>query len=97
MAHFKAGGAKAHQGVNIAGKRLGIKRYGGEFVRSGNIIVRQRGTVYHPGKNVSMGRDHTIFSVSDGYVSFRAMTGYKRGKKYVDVLAEPSPEEAVKK
>lgn len=86
MAHFKAGGAKAHQGINVAGKRLGVKLYAGQFAKSGNIIVRQRGTVFHPGKNVRMGRDHTLFATSDGYVSFRDMTGYKRGQKYVDIL-----------
>lgn len=87
MAHVKAAGSKAAQGVNIAGKRLGVKKFGGEDVRSGNILVRQRGTVYHPGKNVKMGRDHTIYSVIDGHVSFRNMTGYKRGQKYVDVIS----------
>ena len=88
MAHLKSGGAKAHQGVNVAGKRLGVKRYEGEVAKSGNILVRQRGTVFHPGKNVRMGRDHTLYAVEDGIVSFRMMTGYKRGQKYVDVIAE---------
>lgn len=88
MAHLKSGGSKAHQGVNIAGKRLGVKLHAGQYAKSGNIIVRQRGTVYHPGKNVGMGRDHTIFAKTDGYVSFRKMTGYKRGKKFVDVITE---------
>ena len=101
MAHFKAGGAKAHQGVNISGKRLGLKLHAGQFAKSGNIIVRQRGTVYHPGKNVRVGRDHTLFAVSEGYVSFRKMSGYKRGQKYVDVLetmpAGPKDEKSAKK
>lgn len=88
MAHLKSGGSKAHQGVNISGKRLGIKLYEGETAKSGNILVRQRGSIYHPGKNVRMGRDHTLYAVSDGVVSFRKMTGYKRGQKYVDVLVE---------
>lgn len=88
MAHVKAAGAKAAQGVNIAGKRLGIKKAGGEAVKSGNIIVRQRGTVYHPGKNVRMGRDHTIYAVTDGKVQFRDMTGAKRGRKYIDVIPD---------
>jgi len=88
MAHLKAAGAKAHQGVNVAGKRLGVKLYAGQEAKSGNILVRQRGTVYHAGKNVRMGRDHTLYAVSDGVVAFRKMSGYKRGKKYVDVLEE---------
>ena len=81
MAHLKSGGSKAHQGVNIVGKPLGVKLHTGQLARSGNILVRQRGTVYHPGKNVRMGRDHTLFAVKEGYVSFRNMTGYKRGQK----------------
>ena len=88
MAHLKAAGAKAHQGVNVAGKRLGVKLSDGQPVVSGNIIVRQRGTVYHAGKNVRLGRDHTIYATTDGVVSFRNMTGYKRGRKYVDILTE---------
>jgi large subunit ribosomal protein L27 len=88
MAHLKAAGAKAHQGVNIAGKRLGVKLSDGQSAVSGNIIVRQRGTVYHAGKNVRLGRDHTLYAVKDGVVSFRNMTGPKRGRKYVDVLTE---------
>ena len=75
MAHLKSGGAKAHQGVNVAGKRLGVKRYEGEVAKSGNILVRQRGTVFHPGKNVRMGRDHTLYAVEDGIVSFRQGNG----------------------
>lgn len=88
MAHIKAAGAKAHQGVNIAGKRLGLKLADGQSAVSGNIIVKQRGTVFHPGKNVRLGRDHTIYAVKDGIVSFRNMTGHKRGQKYVDILTE---------
>lgn len=84
MAHTKAGGA-AKRTVDVAGKRLGIKRFGGEFVKSGNIIVRQHGTKFHPGVNTMLGRDHTIFAVADGVVSFRQMTGYKRSQKLVDV------------
>jgi large subunit ribosomal protein L27 len=88
MAHIKAGGAKAHQGVNVAGKRRGIKVFAGEFAKAGYILVRQKGTVFHAGKNVRVGRDHTLYAVSDGYVSFRKMSGYKRGQKYVDVVDE---------
>lgn len=86
MAHLKSGGSKAHQGINVAGKRLGIKLSAGQFAKNGNIIVKQRGTVYHPGKNVKMGRDHTIYAITDGYVSFRKMSGYKRGQSYVDII-----------
>lgn len=88
MAHLKAAGSKAAQGVNIAGKRLGVKLGDGQYAKSGNILVRQRGTVYHAGKNVKMGRDHTLFAVKDGYVSFRGMTGHKRNSKYIDILEE---------
>lgn len=88
MAHVKAAGSKAHQGVNISGKRRGIKVSDGESVVSGNIIVRQKGTVIHPGRNVRMGRDFTIFAVTSGKVKFRNMTGYNRGRKIVDVLED---------
>lgn len=91
MAHTKAGGA-AKRTVNVAGKRLGIKVPGGAFAKAGNIIVRQRGTKFYPGKGVEIGRDHTIFAVTDGYVSFRNMTGHKRSKKYIDVLPEKQVE-----
>lgn len=93
MAHIKQAGSKAHQGVNIAGKRLGLKVGDGEAVRDGNILVRQHGTVVHPGKNVGMGRDFTIFSKIDGIVKFRMMTGYKRGKKLIDVIPQEQIEE----
>lgn len=84
MAHTKAtGGAKRN--VDVAGKRLGIKKFAGEYVRSGNIILRQRGTKFHPGLNTMLGKDHTIFAVAEGYVDFRQMTGYKRNQKWVDV------------
>ena len=86
MAHIKSGG-KTRQGVNIAGKRRGVKRYGGQNVISGNIIVRQKGTKFFPGKGVKMGRDFTIYAVTEGVVVFRKMTGTKRGKFYVDVVA----------
>jgi large subunit ribosomal protein L27 len=70
---------------NVAGKRLGVKKYAGEEVKNGNIIVKQRGSVYHPGKNTKMGKDFSIYAVSDGLVAFRRMSGHKRGKYYVDV------------
>lgn len=69
MAHKKAGGS-SRNGRDSAGRRLGVKKFGGEVVISGNILVRQRGTKYHPGKNVGMGVDHTIFSVVEGVVRF---------------------------
>ncbi len=84
MAHTKAQGA-ANRTVNVAGKRLGIKRFAGQKVSNGTIIVRQKGTKFHPGINTKMGRDFTIFSTIAGFVSFRNMTGPHRGQKYVDV------------
>ncbi len=74
MAHKKAGGSSKN-GRDSAGRRLGVKRYGGEEVLAGNIIVRQRGTKYLPGKNVGVGRDHTIFALIDGQVSFTRTKG----------------------
>ena len=70
MAHKKAGGS-SRNGRDWAGRRLGIKKYGGEFVISGNIIVRQRGTKFHPSTNVKMGKDHTLFATADGKISFK--------------------------
>ena len=87
MAHKKATGATT-QKHNTPGKRLGVKKFGGETVRTGNIIIRQRGTRVYPGKNVSMGKDHTLFAMSSGVVKFRNMTGIKRGKKVVDVITD---------
>lgn len=69
MAHKKAGGS-SRNGRDSAGRRLGVKRYGGEIVLAGSIILRQRGTKYHPGSNVGMGKDHTIFATTGGKVSF---------------------------
>ena len=74
MAHKKAGGS-SRNGRDSAGKRLGVKKYGDEIVLSGNIIVRQRGTTYHPGNHVGMGRDHTLFATSNGKVRFHRTTG----------------------
>ncbi|MEO5374604.1 MAG: 50S ribosomal protein L27 [Alphaproteobacteria bacterium] len=70
MAHKKAGGS-SRNGRDTAGRRLGLKKSGGQAVVSGNIIIRQRGTKVHPGANVGMGRDHTLFATSDGKVVFR--------------------------
>jgi large subunit ribosomal protein L27 len=90
MAHTKAqGGAK--RTVDVAGKRLGIKKFGGEHVIPGNIILRQRGTKFYPGKNTELGRDHTIFATAEGFVNYRRLTGFKRNQKAVDVV-ENKPE-----
>ncbi|MSP21122.1 MAG: 50S ribosomal protein L27 [Alphaproteobacteria bacterium] len=77
MAHKKAGGS-TRNGRDSAGKRLGVKKFGGENVISGNILVRQRGTEYHPGSNVGIGRDHTLFATAEGQVKFRVTTGGRR-------------------
>ena len=69
MAHKKAGGS-SRNGRDSAGRRLGIKKYGGQAVLAGNIIARQRGTKWHPGENVGMGRDHTLFALTEGRVKF---------------------------
>ena len=76
MAHKKAGGS-SRNGRDSESKRLGVKRYGGQFVLAGNIIVRQRGTEYHPGDNVGIGKDHTLFALVEGHVEF-ALKGPKR-------------------
>ncbi len=76
MAHKKAGGS-SRNGRESESKRLGVKRYGGQFVLAGNIIVRQRGTEFHPGLNVGLGKDHTLFALIDGNVEF-TIKGEKR-------------------
>ena len=81
MAHKKAGGS-SRNGRDSAGRRLGVKKFGGEEVRAGNIIVRQRGTRMYPGRNVGCGKDHTLFALSDGNVKFH--TGLK-GRTFVSV------------
>ena len=70
MAHKKAGGS-TRNGRDSESKRLGVKRYGGQFVLAGNILVRQRGTQFHPGENVGCGKDHTLFAKADGIVTFQ--------------------------
>ncbi|MSP43191.1 MAG: 50S ribosomal protein L27 [Alphaproteobacteria bacterium] len=82
MAHKKAGGS-SRNGRDSAGRRLGVKKFGGEHVISGNIILRQRGTKWHPGDNVGMGRDHTIFAVTEGHVLFCSGKG---GRPCVSVV-----------
>ncbi len=81
MAHKKAGGS-SRNGRDSAGRRLGVKKFGGEAVLAGNIIVRQRGTKFHPGENVGMGKDHTLFALTTGSVNFRKKTG---GRTFVNV------------
>lgn len=82
MAHKKAGGS-SRNGRDSAGRRLGIKIFGGEQVIAGNIIARQRGTKWHAGRNVGLGRDHTLFALTDGKVEFRTKT---KGRVFVSVL-----------
>ena len=88
MAHKKAGGS-SRNGRDSAGRRLGVKKFGGESVLAGNIIVRQRGTKVNPGQNVGMGKDHTLFALIEGKVAFREKSG---GKLFVAV--EPMAEAA---
>ena len=84
MAHKKAGGS-SRNGRDTAGRRLGVKKFGGEIVVPGNIIIRQRGTKYHPADNVGIGRDHTIFATVDGKVKF-----HHKAKGRVFVAVEPA-------
>ncbi|WP_119167156.1 50S ribosomal protein L27 [Algihabitans albus] len=88
MAHKKAGGS-SRNGRDTAGRRLGVKKFGGEQVLAGNIIVRQRGTKWRPGSNVGLGKDHTIFALIEGKVSFAKRAG---NRTYVSV--DPLPEAA---
>lgn len=88
-----AAAGSAKQTPNVPGKRLGVKRFAGEEVKNGNIIVRQRGTVFHPGVNTKVSRDHSIYAIADGVVSFRKMSGHKRGQFYIDILQENSQSE----
>ena len=81
MAHKKAGGS-SRNGRDSAGRRLGVKKFGGEIVISGNIIVRQRGTKFHPGSNVGLGKDHTLFATSDGKITFKKT----RTRTFVSVI-----------
>lgn len=85
MAHKKAGGS-TRNGRDSESKRLGVKRYGGETVLAGNILVRQRGTRFHAGDNVGVGRDHTLFAKSDGKVTF-AVKG-PNNRRFVSIVAE---------
>ncbi|NOX81764.1 LSU ribosomal protein L27p [hydrothermal vent metagenome] len=84
MAHKKAGGS-SRNGRDSAGRRLGVKKYGGELVIPGNIIVRQRGTKFHPGANVGIGKDHTLFATIIGRVKFATK---RNGRNFVSILPE---------
>jgi large subunit ribosomal protein L27 len=86
MAHKKAGGS-SRNGRDSAGRRLGVKKFGGQEVAAGNIIVRQRGTKFYAGRNVGMGKDHTLFALTDGRVTFHEG---KLGRKFcsVDIMAQ---------
>ncbi len=84
MAHKKAGGS-TNNGRDSESKRLGVKCFGGEAVKAGNIIIRQRGTKVHPGLNVGMGKDHTLFATSEGVIKFDQKG--PKNRKYVNVIA----------
>ena len=86
MAHKKAGGS-SRNGRDSKGRRLGVKKFGGEIVVPGNILVRQRGTKFHPGRNVDIGRDHTLFAKVEGAVSYHTTT---KGRTYVSVAPVPT-------
>ena len=81
MAHKKAGGS-TRNGRDSESKRLGVKRFGGEFVKSGNIIIRQRGTAFHPGPFMGIGRDHTLFALCNGHVKFML----RKGRREVSIV-----------
>ncbi len=84
MAHKKSGGSSSN-GRDSAGRRLGVKKYGGETVLAGNILIRQRGTKFYPGENVGMGKDHTLFAKAHGSVKFITRRG---DRVFVDVVAK---------
>jgi large subunit ribosomal protein L27 len=89
MAHKKAGGS-SRNGRDSIGKRLGLKRYGGQIIRAGNILVRQRGSKYHAGKNVGTGKDYTLYAEIDGVVKFQR---HRDDRRYIHVLPlETTPE-----
>ena len=85
MSHVAAGSTTSNHG-NVAGKRLGVKKYAGEVVKAWNIILKQNGSVYHPGKNTYMSKNYSIHAKTNGVVKFRRMSGFKRGKFLVDVV-----------
>jgi len=91
MAHKKSGGS-SRNGRDSESKRLGVKKFGGEKVIAGNILVRQRGTKFHPGTNVGLGRDHTLFATANGAVQFTTKAG---GRCYVSIVAANDAAEAM--
>ena len=90
MAHKKAGGS-SRNGRDSPGQRLGVKRFGGEHVVPGNIIIRQRGTRWHAGRNVGMGRDHTLFALVEGRVAFN--DGGSRGRPTISIVPDEAAAE----
>lgn len=86
----KKGGGSTRNGRDSHSKRLGVKRFGGEFVKAGNILIRQRGTKFHPGTNVGIGKDDTLFAKSDGFVKFKNSVFQKR--LYINILLEDKKE-----
>lgn len=92
MAHKKGGGSTKN-GRDSNSQRLGVKKFGGEHVIPGNIIVRQRGTKFHPGEGVMIGKDHTIFATVEGYVEFKRMRG-RDGQKEINILPQHPSEVA---
>lgn len=86
MAHKKAGGS-TRNGRDSHSKRLGVKKFGGQFVRAGNIIIRQRGTSYHAGENVGIGKDHTLYALIDGHVKFCVKGEANRRYVFVEAAA----------
>jgi large subunit ribosomal protein L27 len=90
MAHKKAGGS-SRNGRDSRGQRLGLKKFGGEVVKAGNILVRQNGTKFHPGKNVGIGKDCTLFALSHGTVEFQVKG---KGRQFVNVVQGPSLDSA---
>jgi large subunit ribosomal protein L27 len=93
MAHKKAGGS-SRNGRDSPGQRLGVKKFGGERVLAGNIIVRQRGTQWHPGENVGMGKDHTLFALEHGHVAFGKTRAGRSFVKVIPLAAEAEAEAA---
>uniref|UniRef100_A0A7C5VYW2 Large ribosomal subunit protein bL27 n=1 Tax=Thermomicrobium roseum TaxID=500 RepID=A0A7C5VYW2_THERO len=94
MAHKKGGGS-TRNGRDSRAKRLGVKRFDGQFVRAGSVLVRQRGTVFRPGRNVGIGRDFTLFALVDGFVKFEPISRDKRRVSvYPAPVAQASPAEA---
>jgi large subunit ribosomal protein L27 len=90
MAHTKQQGA-ANRHIRRPGKRLGVKKFGSESVKAGNIIVKQKGTKFHSGKNTGIGKDFTIFATTEGVLNFKKMTGIHRGQSIIEVLPKDKP------